>query len=51
MVRRSSDLRGLPGIGKAISAKPRDLIDTETLHFYERLQSEFPPSIVELLRV
>ena len=51
MVREGNDLRALPGIGKAISDKTRALVDTGTFPLFERLKSEFPPGIVELLRV
>ena len=49
-----SDLRDLetlekiPGIGKAIAAKIKELVETGSLKFFEDLRSEFPAEILEL---
>ncbi len=51
MVRNGFDLQALPGVGKAISDKTRELVETGRLGYYERLRSEFPDGIVGLLRV
>ena len=51
MVRNGFDLKTLPGVGKAISDKTRELVETGRLGYYERLRSEFPDGIVGLLRV
>ena len=51
MVRSGFDLQALPGVGKAISDKTRELVETGRLDYYERLKSEFPDGIVGLLRV
>ena len=51
MVLNGSDLRALPGVGKAISDKTKELVETGRLGYYERLRSEFPVGIVDLLRV
>jgi DNA polymerase (family 10) len=41
----------IPGVGKAISDKLRELATTGHLAFYERLRAEIPPSLVELLQI
>jgi len=49
-----SDLRDLetlekiPGIGKAIAAKIKELVETGSLKFFEGLRAEFPEGILEL---
>ena len=51
MLRAGKDLRELPGVGKAISDKTRELVDTGKLRFYERLKAEFPEGVLGLLQV
>jgi len=46
-----ADLRELPGIGKDLTAKIRELIDTDALAFYDELRQEFPPTILDMLRL
>ncbi|MFI5253990.1 MAG: DNA polymerase/3'-5' exonuclease PolX [Candidatus Limnocylindrales bacterium] len=41
----------LPGIGRAIDLKLAELADTGRLRFHERLRTEVPPSLLELLAV
>jgi DNA polymerase (family 10) len=41
----------IPGVGKAISDKIAELAGTGRMAFYERLRSEVPPGLVELLRI
>ena len=41
----------LPGIGKDLAAKIRELVDTGSLPFYDALRQEFPPSILDMLRL
>ncbi|NLG97727.1 MAG: DNA polymerase/3'-5' exonuclease PolX [Chloroflexi bacterium] len=41
----------IPGVGKAISEKIQELLDTGSLRFLEKLESEVPPSLLELLEV
>jgi DNA polymerase (family X) len=45
------ELRTIPGIGEAIEEKIREYLATGHLRYYERLQKEVPPGILELLRV
>ncbi|HXM32222.1 MAG TPA: DNA polymerase/3'-5' exonuclease PolX [Chthoniobacterales bacterium] len=41
-------LEKIPGIGKAIAAKIKELVETGSLKFYEDLRAEFPADILEL---
>lgn len=44
-------LTDIPGVGKAISEKINELYTTGHLEFLEKLSSEVPPSLAELLEV
>jgi DNA polymerase (family X) len=44
-------LRGVPGIGKDLAAKIRELADTGTCLYHQELLQEFPPTILDLLRL
>ena len=46
-----ADVRELPGIGKDLTAKIKELIDTDALAFYDELRKEFPPTILDMLRL
>jgi DNA polymerase (family 10) len=50
MLRDGQDLEAIPGIGKAISQKISELVSTGKLDFFERLRSEFPDGILEVMR-
>src|ERR1044072_6468632 len=41
-------LEKIPGIGKAIAAKIKELVETGSLRFFEDLRSEFAAEILEL---
>ncbi|MEP6777267.1 MAG: DNA polymerase/3'-5' exonuclease PolX [Chthoniobacterales bacterium] len=47
-LRDEATLEEIPGIGKAIAAKIKELIETGSLKFYEELRAEFPAGILEL---
>lgn len=47
----SAELLELPGIGKDLAARIRDIADTGTTPYLETLLQEFPPSILDLLRL
>ncbi len=49
MVAEGVDLRKIPGIGEAIALKARELVSTGRLEYYERLKSEMPVGILELM--
>ena len=46
-----AELRALPGIGKELTAKIRELIDTAALTYYDELRRELPHSILEMLHL
>ena len=48
--RRGAPLE-LPGVGRAIDEKLAELADTGRLRFHERLRTDVPPSLLELLAV
>ena len=45
------ELRAIPGIGKELSAKIRELADTGHVAFHQELLQEFPPTILDLLHL
>ncbi|MEP6698418.1 MAG: DNA polymerase/3'-5' exonuclease PolX [Verrucomicrobiota bacterium] len=47
-LRDQETLEKIPGIGKAIAAKIKELIETGSLKFFEELRAEFPANILEL---
>jgi DNA polymerase (family 10) len=49
--RARNELEGIPGVGKAIADKIRELLDTGQLQFYEKLRAKVPAGVLELLRV
>ncbi|HEX9507649.1 MAG TPA: DNA polymerase/3'-5' exonuclease PolX, partial [Myxococcales bacterium] len=44
-------LRELPGIGDALAEKIKELIATGRMQFLESLRAEFPPGMLDLLRI
>lgn len=42
---------GIPGIGKDLAARIGELVDTGTCTYHQELLQEFPPSILDLLRL
>lgn len=44
-------LRELPGIGKDLATKVRELADTGVCAYHQALLQEFPPTILDLLRL
>jgi DNA polymerase (family 10) len=44
-------LRDLPGIGKDLAARIRELADTGASAYHQALLQEFPPTMLELLRL
>jgi DNA polymerase (family 10) len=47
----AGDRRPIPGVGAAIADKIVELATTGHMAVYERLRSEIPPSLVDLLRI
>ena len=46
-----AELRALPGIGKDLAAKIRELAESGSLRYHAELLEEFPASILELLQL
>ena len=51
MLRENQNLQEIPGIGKAISDKIAEMVNTNSLAYYDRLKSEFPDGIMEVLEI
>ena len=51
MVKRGDDLRQIPGIGNDLASKIREVVETGKCAFLEKLRSQMPAAITELLRV
>ena len=43
--------RGIPGIGKDLAAKITELLETGAAKYHQELLQEFPPTILDLLRL
>ncbi|HVL65658.1 MAG TPA: DNA polymerase/3'-5' exonuclease PolX [Vicinamibacterales bacterium] len=43
--------RGIPGIGRDLAARIGELVDTGTCAFHQELLQEFPPTVLDLLRL
>jgi len=50
-LRERGELDDIPGVGKAISDKIGELLDTGQLKFYEKMRAKVPAGVLELLRV
>lgn len=46
-----ADRLGIPGIGKDLAAKIVELLDTGLCQYHQELLQEFPPTILDLLRL
>ena len=44
-------LRALPGIGKDLAAKLGELVQTGSIRYHQELLQEFPPTILDVLRL
>ena len=51
LVEKGDDLKRLPGIGDDLSAKIREIVATGHCSFLERLRTELPPAVTELLKI
>jgi DNA polymerase (family 10) len=47
----ASDRLSIPGIGKDLSAKISELVDTGVIAYHQALLQEFPPTILDLLHL
>lgn len=51
MVERGADLKTLPGIGDDLAGKMREIVETGKCRALEKLRTELPPAITELLHL
>ena len=51
MRRRKAGLEELPGIGKDLAQKIREIVATGTTPMYEELQEEIPLSVVAMTKL
>jgi DNA polymerase (family X) len=48
---KEQELRAIPGVGKDLAARIRELADTGASPYHQELLAQFPPTILELLRL
>jgi DNA polymerase (family X) len=46
-----ADRLGIPGIGKDLAAKLAELVETGSARYHQELLQEFPPTVLDLLRL
>lgn len=51
IVAAGEDLTALPGIGKDLAGKIREMVDTGRLAYLEQVRADVPPGLVDLLRL
>jgi len=51
LVQTGEDLTVLPGIGKDLAQKIKEIVETGTLPFLEKLRASLPPQLPELLKI
>ncbi len=51
MVREGRELEKIPGIGKSIAEKIKEIVSTGKLNFLDELMSKMPEGLVEMLRI
>ena len=49
--RERGELESIENVGKTLADKIEELLDTGKLEFYEKLQKDIPPGVLELLKV
>ena len=50
-IRARGELRKVQGVGESLEQKLVELLDTGTLEYYESLRREFPPTVLEFLKI
>ena len=45
------ELDQIPGVGKIIAEKIQEMLDTDKLDFYDKLATEIPPGVVDILHI
>lgn len=48
---KTSSLAGIEGIGKALEDKIKEIVNSGTCEYYEKLKSEVPKGLVEMLKI
>ena len=48
---KQDDLTSMPGIGKDLSAKIKEIITTGTLQYYEQLKEDVPTGLIQMLGI
>ena len=48
---RTGRIDQVPGVGEAISEKVREFVKTGEVHYLEKLRSQWPPGLLELMRL
>ena len=51
LVKNGEDLSQIPGIGKELAAKIREMVETGKLHFLEELKKEVPGELSDLMAI
>jgi DNA polymerase (family 10) len=51
LLEKDEDLTTLPGIGRDLSEKIKEIISSNRCGLLDRLRTEFPPAVAELLRI
>ncbi len=51
VVWQEGELRGIPGVGEAIADKIAELLSTGKLDFYEKLKSQIPAGLIDILAI
>jgi DNA polymerase (family 10) len=51
LLEKDEDLTALPGIGRDLSDKIKEIISSSRCGLLDRLRAEFPPAVAELLRI
>ncbi len=51
LMEKEEDLTGLPGIGHDLSEKIKEIVTTNHCSLLDRLRTELPPAVTELLKV
>jgi DNA polymerase (family 10) len=51
MVKRNKDLSKLPGVGKDLAEKIKEIVETGTLSQLQELESQFPPELNKLMKM
>ena len=51
LIAQGTQLTDIPGIGEDLSKKIREILDTGSCEYLERLHQDFPKSVTELLKI